>query len=113
MSFIKSILTFLLIIAIAGLCILNTQVTNMNWSPVHNGVSLPLYAIILSSMLTGFVVGSLALWVNSGGLRKQKRQQKKQIKTLEKELSKSAQTQTNQKPPSDFFPALPNKKQPQ
>lgn len=110
MSLINSLLTFLLIIAIAGFCILNAQKIDIIWSPVHDSVSIPLYAIILGALTLGFLIGACALWVNSGSLRKTKRQQKKQIKVLEKELSKTSANTNAQKPPADFFPALPNRK---
>ena len=109
MSLIKSLFTFILVLLIAGFCILNAQSIESEWSPVHNAITLPLYAIILGSLLFGFLIGATALWMNSGTLRKAKRQQTKQIKTLEKELAKTSANTNNQKPPNDFFPALPNK----
>lgn len=109
MSFIKSILAFLLTILIAAFCILNAQTIDIAWSPIHETLTLPLYAIILGALLFGFLIGTATLWINSGSLRKTKRQQKKQIKTLEKELEKTAAATNTQKPPADFFPALPGK----
>jgi len=109
MSLIKSLFTFILTLLIAGFCILNAQSVEIEWSPVHDAITLPLYAIILGSLILGFFIGTTALWMNSGTLRKTKRQQKKQIKTLEKELAKTSANTNNQKPPADFFPALPNK----
>lgn len=110
MSLIKSLFTFILIFVIAGFCILNAQSIEITWSPVHNDITLPLYAIILGCLITGFFIGMGTLWINSSTLRKTKRQQKKQIKTLEKELAKTTANTNNQKPPADFFPALPNNK---
>ena len=107
MSFIKSIIAFLLTILIAAFCILNLGTIDVNWSPVHEAIKLPLYALILGAMLFGFIIGAGAQWLNSGKLRQTKRQQKKQIKTLEKELEKTSANTNTQNPPSDFFPALP------
>jgi len=109
MSLIKSIFTLILMLTIGGFCILNAQSINVTWSPLHDDITLPLYAIILGSLIVGFLLGACALWINRAYLRKEKRQQKKQIKTLEKELSKSSANTNTQKPPSDFFPALPKK----
>ena len=109
MALIKSIFTFILTLMIAGFCILNAQSIEVEWSPVHNAITLPLYTIILGSLLCGFILGAAALWMNSGSLRKTKRQQKKQIQNLEKELAKTSANTNNQNPPADFFPALPNK----
>lgn len=112
MSLIKSILAFILTIAIAAFCIINAQNVDVTWSPINNSISLPLYAIILGSLITGFFIGSFSVWLNSGTLRKTKRQQKKQIKSLEKELSKTPNTIANQTPPADFFPAISHKTNP-
>jgi len=109
MSLIKSIFTFILTLIIAGFCILNAQSIDVSWSPVHDDITLPLYAIIISSLTVGFFLGAGALWINSAHLRKEKRQQKKQIKTLEKEVSQNKTNTNNQNPPTDFFPALPTK----
>ena len=109
MSLIKSIFTTILTIIIAGFCIINAQSIDVSWSPFHDDITLPLYAIIIVSLLVGFLLGAGALWINSAHLRKEKRKQKKQIKTLEKELSKNSANTNNQKPPADFFPALPDK----
>lgn len=110
MAFIKSIIAFLLTILIAGFCILNAQTIKIAWSPIHDTIAIPLYAIILGGLVFGFFIGMFSLWLNSGNIRKTKRQQSKQIKTLEKELAKTSPNINTQKPPSDFFPALTNKK---
>ena len=89
---------------------MNAQTISVMWSPVHDTIDLPLYAIIIGSLLLGFITGCIALWFNTGHLRKTKRQQKKQIKTLEKELATSQEKETTQKPPSDFFPAITDAK---
>ena len=110
MALIKSIITFILTLLIAGFCILNAQDIQITYSPVHNAITIPLYAMILGALLLGFCIGAATLWMNSGTLRKSKREQKKKIKTLEKELTKHSANTNNQKPPADFFPALPNTK---
>ena len=112
MSLIGNTLTFIFIIVIAGFCILNAQDIEIEWSPVHDPVTLPLYAIALGALGSGFILGAATLWFNSHNTRKTKRQQTKHIKNLEKELAKATPQTFNQKPPSDFFPALPAKKTP-
>lgn len=109
MSFIKSIFAFLLTILIAGFCIINAQSIEVSWSPIHDALSLPLYALILGALTFGFIIGAVSVWLNSSTLRKTKRQQKKQIKNLEKELAKTTPSAPNQKPLEDFFPALTHK----
>jgi len=109
MALIKSVISFLLIIAIAWFCIINAQSVDIIWSPIHDPLTLPLYTTIIGGLIIGFAIGTLLTWINSGHVRKEKRRQKKQIKSLEKELEKNTTAISNQKPPADFFPALPNK----
>lgn len=94
MSLIANILSFTLTILIALFCILNIKSVDIIFSPLHDPISLPLYAVVLSSLALGFIIGACTLWVNSGTLRKARKQQRKQIKVLEKELSKPAVSNT-------------------
>ncbi len=113
MSLLKSIFALLLTLAIAWLCIINSQAVDIVWSPVHDPLSLPLYIAIIGGLLVGFLTGACLTWINGGATRKAKRAQKKQIKDLQKNLEKEIAAKTantnQQKPPADFFPALPNK----
>ncbi len=123
---IKSIFAFILIIAISGLCILNRTHVELVWSPVHPAYLIPLYLVILLSISIGFFLGAVMTWVNQAPLRKKNKDNKKTIKALEKKIEELPDpANTNQtdkaektslslpapkKPFSDFFPALPHKK---
>lgn len=109
MSLINSAFTLILIVIIAAFAILNRDIVDVTYSPVHDPYALPLYAVILGALITGFLIGGCAVWINHLGLRRTKRKQNKQIKTLEKELRVSTQDTPSDIPPSDFFPALPKR----
>lgn len=67
--------------------ILNRASTDLIWHPLYDPISAPLYLICLGIMGIGFLLGALLVWINDGQLRKQCRQNKKEIKNLKKDLS--------------------------
>ncbi|MCC6597842.1 MAG: DUF1049 domain-containing protein [Alphaproteobacteria bacterium] len=108
MGLIRTIFGFVLAIALTVFAILNQQSVSVILSPVHDAVEMPLYLIALYMLGTGFFIGALTVWLNSGSLRRLKRRQRKTIKTLEKELKDIKETKPpSAPPPADFFPALP------
>ena len=109
MALLRSIIGITLAILIAGFAILNAQDIAINWSPFHDPYSIPLYTVILGCLILGFFMGGTSVWLNHGKVRKSRRQQKKEIKTLQKELAKTKNASVNDNPPSEFFPALPAK----
>ncbi|MEM7651006.1 MAG: LapA family protein [Pseudomonadota bacterium] len=109
MSLIRAILGFIMALALTGFAVSNRQDTTLIYSPLHDPLEVPLYLIALLFMAAGFILGAMAVWFNGAKTRKLKRQQRKTIKTLEKELSeiKKTQLESEKQPPSEFFPALP------
>lgn len=110
MSLIRNILALLLTIVIAGFAIMNRDVVSVMWSPVHAASAVPLYGVILAALAVGFLMGAVATWIGSAGLRRTKRAQKKQIKKLEKELNGAPTLVANNNPPAELFPAIPTQK---
>ena len=109
MGFIKNIFGILFAIALIAFAISNRQDTTLIYSPVHDAMTVPLYFITLLFLGAGFLLGAVTVWLNSGHIRKTKRQQKRQIKALEKELEnvKSTPQKETTAPAQEFFPALP------
>ncbi len=54
--------------------------------PFPFALDLGLYAIVLISVLAGFVVGTLVTWLAAGKHRRRVRKQRAEIRALEKEL---------------------------
>ena len=63
------------------------QPVDFYWSPVNPPLTLPLYALALGLTAIGFVLGALAAWLGMSRVRRERRAQKKIIKTLEKDLA--------------------------
>ncbi len=86
MRFIRGILGLALALLFTAFAVANRQTVEITWSPLHPAASLPLYALALGLLATGFLIGSLFVWLESIPVRLEKTRQKRRIKTLEKEL---------------------------
>ncbi len=111
MAVIRWIIGLIITICIASMAVMNRHNVTLLWSPINDDLTLPLYAIILLSMAVGFIFGGILVWINTGKTRKEKRRQKKEIKLLEKEVSRLKENKftTNPPPATDIFPVLPAK----
>ncbi len=108
MAFFRTIFGFIIAILLIGFAIANRQETALIYSPIHEPLNVPLYLISLIFLAIGFILGGLIVWMNNAPTRKVKRQQRKTIKALEKELSTAQnKTESADTPASEFFPALP------
>lgn len=107
-ALLRHIAGFTIAILLAAFAIFNRGTVNVSYSPLNEPLAMPLYAIVLGMFVLGFLVGAFLVWFNTAPVRRTRRQQRKQIKALEKELAtvKHEPSQTPA-PPTDFFPALP------
>ena len=88
MAFLLRFLTFMAVAATAiFFAVMNRQDALVSWSPFHEAVSLPVFFIGLGGMGIGFLIGCVYTWINHHKVRRERRQYKKEIKTLEKELA--------------------------
>ncbi len=109
MFIIRGIIGLVLTLALAGFAAMNTDPVEVFISPIHDPVEYPIYLIALVSVAAGFIAGGLMVWINTGGVRKDRRKKKKEIKILEKEVDALKDDKFAPKPPaSDMFPALPS-----
>lgn len=107
MGFVRWIIGFLIAILFAGFAAMNRQSVTLYISPVHDPIEWPLFALILGVAAIGFLIGAATVWLNDGKLRREKRQQKRQIKTLEAELKKAETPAIHIKSGNTDIAALP------
>ena len=55
--------------------------------PTISPIELPLYIVAFVALGVGFLFGAAILWLSMGKLRKERKQYKKTVKKLEKEIS--------------------------
>tara|TARA_R110001592_G_scaffold29350_9_gene106608 strand:- start:26728 stop:27060 length:333 start_codon:yes stop_codon:yes gene_type:complete len=109
MSFVRGIIVLILTLVVAGFAAINTDPVSVMVSPINDPVMVPLYQVALASVALGFIAGALIVWINCGPVRQSKRQQKKEIKNLEKEVNRLQSDKFSPRPPApDVFPALPS-----
>jgi len=108
MGFIRAIIGSLIVIVTVGFSILNRQDVSVMWSPIHEALSLPLFAVSLGTGALGFLLGALVMWFNGGHIRREKRRQRKEIKSLEKELGtlREEESSSAKTPATELFPKL-------
>lgn len=80
------LLTLPLIIAAIFFAIYHQQDVSVIWSPFNDPVTVPLYIPVLTAVAVGFFLGCLMTWAASARQRKTIREQKKEIKALEKQI---------------------------
>ena len=108
LSLLQSVLGFALAIFLVSFALAHRAPVEVFYSPVHDPLSLPLYALVLGFTAFGFVLGGVIVWIGGAKVRKEKRVQKKQIKQLEKEVAGLRKTQGDdiRVPVSELLPAL-------
>jgi lipopolysaccharide assembly protein A len=80
-----------IVLAIAALLLILFAVSNREsvsvglW-PLPDAVGLPLYLVVLTTLLIGFAVGELVAWVSSWRWRREARRSREKIAALEREL---------------------------
>ena len=109
MGFLRWLIGFIITLCIAAIAVLNVEASApFFWSPIHEAVTLPVYIIALGAMAFGFVFGGVVVWFNGAGVRKTKRKQSKEIKLLEKEVTRLKEDKfvPSSAPASEMFPAI-------
>ena len=110
-GFIRGILTACLTIFLLLFAITNRHDVELFWNPLGDkSTTLPLSVLVLVFMACAFVMGCIITWLGEARVRKDRRLQRKQIKTLEKDLSKAGFETNDSAPPADFFPSLIKRK---
>ena len=98
----------MLTVLLVSFALAHREAVEVVYSPVHDPILLPLYALVLSFAAGGFVLGGVLVWLAGVKTRAEKRAQKKQITRLEKELARldAHSVKDMRAPVSELLPAL-------
>lgn len=89
MKFLQSLFGLVLAVVLAVFCVSNLQSVSVTYSPVHDPLEVPLYAVALGGVLLGFLTGALMMWMNAVPKSWAKR---REIKGLKKDLKYAKKT---------------------
>ena len=87
--FVRFLIGLPLLAALIGFIMLNRGDTRLVYSPFHDAVTLPVMWLGLLFLCIGFISGVILLWAEYGSVRRSNRELKREVKTLEKQLSAS------------------------
>lgn len=87
MSILRWIIAAPLIGAAVLFALAHSDLVAFYYSPFNDPLIVPLYVLALGLCAFGFVLGALATWLGMGGLRQDRREQRKTIRQLEKDLA--------------------------
>ena len=65
----------------------NRQLVSIDLWPLNMSLEQPLYLIVLLSVLAGFLIGLIIMWISAGRARMKARREAFRAKSLERELS--------------------------
>lgn len=87
------LLTLPFIIGAVAFALYNPQVSTFTLNPFREATELPVYVPVLGAIAIGFLFGAIMTWAATGRLRAERREQKKRIKALERQLDTANQNQ--------------------
>ena len=102
-ALIRWILGFAITLIFVFFAAFNRQETELYFSPIHDPITLPLYAVTLGFAGLAFLLGGLTVWLSDGKIRKDRRSLRKTVKSLEREL-KITETRIATEPQNLLFP---------
>jgi len=80
------ILTLPVTVAVVVFAVANRQDIDINLWPMEETVSYPLFLLVLGTLVFGFVLGALIMWLSEGRLRDRARRLRFEKEDLEREL---------------------------
>ena len=103
------LLTLPLTIVVVVFALANRTFVEIDLWP-FNPVSIPVFVLVLGSLLIGFLFGALIMWLSSGKQRRRARAQRGQIAKLERQTKELERAQPRaEAPPATTLPvAAPN-----
>lgn len=104
-ALIRWVLGFIITLVFVFFAAFNRQPVALHFSPLHDPLELPLYAVALGFSVLAFLIGGFTVWLSDGKLRRERRGLKRHVKSLEKELANS-ENAPQKTPDNPLFPAL-------
>jgi len=86
MKFFSWIVLAIVAVVLILFAVSNREAVSVGLWPLPALVELPLYLVLLATLLVGFIVGELAAWVRGWRWRREARRGRERIAALEREI---------------------------
>ena len=86
MRFLSWIVLALAAVVLVLFAVSNREAVAIELWPLPDRAELPLYLLVLGTLIVGFVVGEIVAWTNGWRWRREARRSRTRIATLEREL---------------------------
>lgn len=96
MTIMKWLIGVPLVVLAIAFAVANGEDVSFTWSPIHDPVNWPLYALVLCALMAGFIIGSFMTWIAGHAHRKERRTIVRDNKKLQSEIEKLQTAQTHQ-----------------
>lgn len=93
MVFLRALLGTIAALLLIGFTVLNRDPVALVWAPFVAPLTLPLSLALLGAALFGFFWGALAVFFSHSKTRRAAREQKKEIRRLQKEVQELIKTE--------------------
>lgn len=74
-------------VAVIVFSVSNRAITSVDFWPFPLVVSLPLFSVVLGSLLVGFCLGGLIAWISGAGARRRARRLSRELASAERDLN--------------------------
>jgi uncharacterized integral membrane protein len=89
MAFIRWIIALPIIVGAVLFALAHPDPVMITWNPFQEPVELPLYFVVFAFLGIGFLLGAFMAWMGMSRVRSERRQQKKTIRQLEKDINEA------------------------
>src|SRR5215472_4469596 len=80
-------LTLVAVVLLIPFAVSNRAPVSLGFWPLPFLVALPLYLLVLSLLVVGFVIGAIAAWLAGRRTRRELRRRRRRVEALERELA--------------------------
>jgi len=101
------IITIPLTLLVVIFAVANQQVVTIDLWPFELSYSLPLFVLVAVSLVVGFLIGAVVMWVSAGRVRNKARESYYKASSLEREVAYLKRKQAEAKAPSSRDSNLP------
>lgn len=88
MSILRWIIGIPLVIVAIAFAVANGESVSFTYSPIHEPVNWPLYALVLAALAAGFIIGSVMTWAAGHAVRKSRTALAKENKKQQAEIER-------------------------